>query len=766
MKPKQVAQDSALSEHRDDVQRLTPVEIDDFAELKKRGLDLRPLGRMLKRNILLIGGIVTLVTGVTLYSVLTSPRSYEGNFQILVEPVSSEAKLTDPSFISRNGEVNKQSIEVNYPSLLRVLQGTELMERIVERIRVRYPDVTYESLTKNLTVQRIGNTQLDSTNIIEVIYTDSDPEKVEFILSEISQGYLNYSLEERKNRIYGGVKFIDSQLPQLQQQVNILQGYLQKLQQQYRLSNPEVQVEELSKQVREIEAQKLNAQKDLQENRRLYQNLQQRLGLTPEQALAASTLSQEPRYQELLAQLKKLETQIAVESVRFTEENPYFQKLRQQQRNLSLLLNQEAQNIVGQKIPATGVNPQLLNFQDPTRLALIKQLVETANNVQVLESRLGAIAQSQAYLDEQVKQYPARMRQYNELQRRLEISTKTLNQFLLQRETLRVDAAQKEVPWEIVSPPRVPRDEKGNIIPAESDNKKKLAIGLVGATVLGLGAAAVKEKFRNVFYTSNDIENAINLPVLEVIPWNKSAQKLASSSEIFSPIEGSEEDGKFLAAFDSLYASVRFLAGAPKAQSLVVTSPTDGDGKSTVALYLAQAAAHMGKKALLVDANFHLPQLHTRLGLENTQGLSNLISTSEELSPQTSEIQVSRLQNNLFVLTSGNILPFSSKMLGSDQMQHLMEQFHKAFDLIIYDAPPVVGVADTFFLAEHTDGILMVVGVGKTQSSLVKQSLNRLQMLKLPVLGIVANHVETNKNKSSSQRDSMKAKSPVASHSQ
>jgi polysaccharide biosynthesis transport protein len=740
---KQESSALVISEHSDKFQQQKIVNADDFLEPKKRGLDLRSLGRIVQRNLLLIGSIASFVAVITLYSILVSPRSYEGNFQILVEPVSSEGKLTDPSFISRNRENAPQTQgDISYPSILQILQGNELLERVAQNIRVKYPKVNYESLRKNLVVQRIGENMLDSTNIIEVTYKDSDPEKVEFILSEIAKEYLNFSLEDRKNRIYGGVKFIDAQLPQLQQRVSFLEGNLQRLQQRYNLSDPESQVGELSKQVREVEAQKLDTQKNLQENKRLYQDLQKQLRLTPNEALAASTLSQEPRYQELIAQLKKIETQIAIESAKYTENNPSLLTLQQQQQNLSQLLNQEAQNILGQKLTAT-VNPQLLNFQDPTRLGLIKQLVDTGNNVRVLESRLSAIAQSEAYLDRQVKQYPATMRQYNEIQRQLEIATKTLNQFLLQRETLRVDAAQKEVPWKIVSQPRIPRDEQGNLI-AKSGNMRRMAIGIAAAVVLGLAAALLKEKYRNVFNSPEEIEDRINLPILEVIPANQTAVTAPNSLKVVGAIKETEEDTKFLSAFDSLYASVRFLAGTPKAQSIIVTSPAPGDGKSTVAMYLAQAAADMGKKTLLVDANFRNPSLHKKFGLDNVQGLSNLIS--QDVSSQSLLIQASPLQKNLFVLTSGKILPSSTRMLGSAQMQNLMEKFHQAFDLVIYDTSTLLGFADVPLLAEHADGILMIIGIGKTKRPLITQALLRLQMLQLPVLGIIANHADTSNN--------------------
>jgi Mrp family chromosome partitioning ATPase len=81
-------------------------------------------------------------------------------------------------------------------------------------------------------------------------------------------------------------------------------------------------------------------------------------------------------------------------------------------------------------------------------------------------------------------------------------------------------------------------------------------------------------------------------------------------------------------------------------------------------------------------------------------------------------------------------------------MQHLMEQFQAAFDLVIYDTPHLLGLADTNFLAAQSDGILMVVGVGKTNRSVVMQVLNGLNEFRLPILGVVANHVKQGTNSS------------------
>lgn len=726
-------------------------DTDEFDEPKKRGLNLRPVLRTIRRNVLLITGVTTIVGVTALYSGLLSPPSqvYKGDFRLLVEPITSEAKFTDPSVLSRDGGVSTTNT-VDYPTLLQVLQSPGLMSKIAKQIQARYPDVNYDSLSTDLVVQRIGTNLTDATKLIEVRYQGEDPKKVQFVLEEFAKGYLKYSLEDRKTRIGEGVKFIEDQLPRLQQQVDTLEGQLQALQQRYKLSAPASEGAQLSEQLREIQAQKLQAQREMQELNMLYANLQKQLELTPNEAIAASTISEDPNYQELVKQLKQVESQIAVESARFNEENPVIQTLREKQKNLSLLLNQETRRIVGQDIPSTVGKPQVPAFQNSVRQELIKQMVATANQAQVLKVRDRAITQVEALLNQQVQQFPAITRRYNDLQRRLDIATKTLNQLLIQRETLRVEAAQKEVPWEVVSAPRIPRDATGNPIPvADGSAQKTLLMTAIAGLVLGLGAAVLKDKYRNIFYTSEDIQDAIQLPVLGVIPVDKIAKQFPNFSAAVGSIEETEasycDPSPFLQGFNSLYTSIRFLASDPPVRSLVVSSAEPGDGKTTIALHLATTAAVMGQRVLLVDANLRLPQLHTRLGLPNLQGLSNLLS--QNLDP-LALIQRSPLKDNLFVLTSGQLLPESHTLLASTRMQHLMEQFQTAFDLVIYDTSHLVELPDANFLAAHTDGLLMVVGVRKTKCSVVMQVMNKLNTYRLPILGIVANYGKESTNSS------------------
>lgn len=737
------------------LQQLPSEDLEELKAPTPRGLNLRPLLRTAKRKSLLIGGIAGLAFAAALASSSRKPDVYQGSFRLLVEPVNSESKLADPSLLTRTDRGvlppgrSTEFFGLDYPTQLQILQSPKMLSAIAEQVKAQYPDFTVKKLKKGFTVQRIGEALVDETRIIEVTYEGNDPKQVEAVLEKAASKYLKYSLEERKTRIAEAVRFIEEQLPNLQKSVDSLQTKLQNLQQKHSLLDSKVQAEDLSKQVLVVTKELLEAQRQLQEQRTLYTNLQRQLDLTPEEALVASTLSQDPNRAALLGKLKELESKIAEESARFTLNSPNLQALQEQRQSLLKLVNQQTQQIVGRNRTDKLGNPQLQIFQNSVRLDLINQLITSANQMKLLEARALELTETKKTFELQAQQFPAITRQYNDLIRQLEITTQTLNQLLAQRETLRVEEAQKNFPWELIANPEIPRDADGKLSPVPKSPVKKLAIAILGGMLLGLGAAVLIEKYRNIFYTIEDIIDATEWPILGGIPLNKKRENLKKErltkwmklTRILPKLEGINHNSyNFLEAFESLYASVHFLYSAPPIRSLVVCSAGVSDGKSTIALYLAQTAAEMGQRVLLVDANLRSPQLHTWLQLQNNRGLSDLL-LNQKLVPNFF-IERSPESDNLFVLTAGQPLPDSPKQLASAQMHNLMEELQATFDLVIYDTPNLFSYTDASFLAAHTDGILMVVGVRKTKKSAVMQALNQLNTFRLPILGIVANYVE------------------------
>ena len=713
----------------------------------KGGLKIGVLLRTFQRRAWLIIGLFALLAGGTKLSELDNAPFYQGGFRLLVEPVSTQQKLTDPTAVAR-GQVQDRG-DLDYATQFEILTSPKLLNPIVEQVQKKYPKFGFGLLVSRLKLSRVSLEQGGDTKILEVTYSGYDPELVQEVLNVTSQRFLRYSLEERKTYIGEGVNFIEGQLKPAQDRVNNLQQRLQDLQQQYQIIDPATQGGALYTRLQETTNAQQETQNQLRELQAAYASLVTQLQLSPQEAIAASALSQDPGYQQLLAKLLELDTQIALNSVRFQPESPNIQALEEQKQSLVPVLREETRRILGGSLAQFADNPQVLSSQNQVRLGLIDQLVDTTNQIQLLEVRSQSLAQLKTELAEQVRQFPVLARRYAEIQRQLEISTRTLDQLLSQRETLRIEAAQSQVPWEIISEPGLPRDKDNNLVPVEQKSKKMFFAGFAGL-IAGVGAALLWEKYRDIYYTVQDVQDTVPLPLLAKVPQYTPLLKgadLALAGD--SVVDSSPESQEFWSAFESLYANLRFIFADAPVRSLAVCSAMAGDGKSTVAQCLAQTVAGMGQRVLLVDANLRLPDMHHRLKVQNAKGLSDFLT--ENVDP-THLIQQSPVANNIFVLPSGQPSLAAQRLLASNQMQTLRTVLEANFDLVIYDTPNLMGPIDANFLAAYTDGVVMVAAIKETKQSLFKQTIDQLNKFRLPVLGVVANHLDKKKSSASPRR--------------
>lgn len=180
------------------------------------------------------------------------------------------------------------------------------------------------------------------------------------------------------------------------------------------------------------------------------------------------------------------------------------------------------------------------------------------------------------------------------------------------------------------------------------------------------------------------------------------------------------------------------VAGDQPLRSMAVVSSGPSEGKSTSAANLAVVFAQAGRKVLLVDADMRKATVHRTFGLSNEMGLSNLVSGQQAAS---SVIQATDV-NNLSIITSGPTPPNPAELLNSRRMNVLMEELYQAFDLIIFDLPPVMTVADGLIIASKTDGTVLVIREGVTRKDSVLEAKNRLLQAKAHVLGVIYNGAE------------------------
>lgn len=688
--------------------------------------DLRQFLSLLRRRALVISGVAAMVMSLTIGSTLGQKPIYEGKFRLLVEPVNADnsiSSLADALAQQSNQIANRGSLD--YSTQIQVLRSPELIQKILQTLKLQYPDLDYASLVDNLIIVRPSETK-----ILEVRYRSSDPDQIQTVLEQVSAGYLRYSLLERQTNLRQGIQFIDEQLPGLQEHVDEIQAELQQFRQKYSFIDPDSQSGQISGRATAIEQQRLSIEQELAKAQSYYQTLQQATG-----SLAA--LNDATVYQQLIGQLRQVETQIAAELTRFQPQSLNVRVLKEQRENLIPVLRQEAERVVGSK------------------------QAEAATQIQILQVRSQVLAAAQAELDGSIKQLPALARRYTDIQRELQIATEGLNRLLANRQTLQVQAAQTEIPWQLIESPTLPQNAISPNIP------RSLLLGLVASSLLGVGAALLLEKLDDVYYSAEDLKEKTKMPLLGTLPYHRQdydTNGTASEPGILEQIQfrlgqiwravprplrsglrqteqpyryyGSYGFSGFSESLRVLHTNLQFLSTDRPLRSIIVSSALPGDGKSTVAINLAQAAVTLGQRVLLVDADMRRPQVHIRMGLENTEGLSNLISSDI---PLKSLLQTPIPLVEFAVLPAGPTPPDPPKLLAARKMQQLMREMEQSFDLIIYDTPPLLGLADASLLAPHTDGIVLIVGLGKTNRSALTQALDGLKQAKITILGLVAN---------------------------
>lgn len=165
-----------------------------------------------------------------------------------------------------------------------------------------------------------------------------------------------------------------------------------------------------------------------------------------------------------------------------------------------------------------------------------------------------------------------------------------------------------------------------------------------------------------------------------------------------------------------------------------VTSADIGEGKSSTACNIAYAMEQAGGKVLLLEADLRRPTLASKLGIARRPGVVNMLVNKEH---NSDVVQQSAAAPNMDVITSGDIPPNPSELLGSERMAQVMGQMKKEYDYIIVDLPPVTLVSDAVAMAKILDGVVVVVRGDHAEKKLLAETMRQLNMVGVRILGFV-----------------------------
>lgn len=402
------------------------------------------------QQIATVASVILVATCAATAKVISrSVPAYEGTFQIAVVPSHRSVHPAGvPQIEDTNQNIEIGRLTVNYEALVRALKTPRVINPVVARLQTEGIAVDYTSLANNLHL-----THQQHSRTIEVSYRDRDQQTVQRVLSQVAQAYLQEG-QACQTSACQGLQFIDAQLPQLQQRVKELQTKLQAFQQQHGVTNPVTQGQQLSFYTVEIAKQKAEIQVKLDQAHDQSKMLQARLGIETDKALAIALLNQDLAYRRQLAQLQSLESQLIQEFSQPQLRSDRIKALVESYQKQLTQLHQQAQAALAHQL-ANHADLQHALFNQPERLQILQQWIDTVYYIQILQMRQQTIAIIENYLNDRVKHWATLSEQYAEIQQELHVAEFRFNRYLAKRQTLQVKSEIQEITWNLISPPEI-----------------------------------------------------------------------------------------------------------------------------------------------------------------------------------------------------------------------------------------------------------------------------------------------------------------------
>ncbi|AKG21139.1 GumC family protein [Calothrix sp. 336/3] len=689
-------------------------------------IDLTKYWLILQRRWLPTLGIVGIALTMAFGYVLSIKPTYKAQGSILIR-TNRTSSLTGlggdigrlESLTQTNNPVETQAkIVASVPVIQKTIRSLDLKDN-------QGKPLTIEDLTKNIKVEVVKGSE-----VMQISFTHENAQLAANVVNQVMDNYITENIRANRAEAESARKFIISQLPISESSVRAAESAFRQFQERNKIIILQEQESNAVKMISSLEDEIAQAEIKLTEVNAQLDKLRSQAKIDTWQAVTLTELSKEPRTQQMLTQLREAETKLAVEQNRYLPGHPTLVNLQEQIASLKKLLQQRIKQVAGE---STKLSIQNLQIGD-VRYELIADIVKTERERVVLERKLAKQKSTWAKYRERANALPKLAQTQRELERRLKASQTTYETLLTRLQEIHVAENQNMGNARIISTALVP-DKPGN-------SRKLLILGGAGffGLLVGIIAALALDLLDQSVKNVKQAKEIFGYTLLGVIPqMNRSSKSSSGTTEIDRQIP--RVIGRDVPSFpmDEVYqmlqANLKFLSDR-RIKAIAVTSSIPKEGKSEVSANLAVAMAQVGRKVLLIDADMRHPIQHHIWGITNAKGLSNIIVDQVPFNTLMREVMP-----NLFVITSGVLPPNPVALLDSQGMESLVINFAQEFDCIIFDTPPLVGIADAAVLGKLADGILLVVRPEVLDLGSAQASKEFLQQSHQRVLGMVLNGV-------------------------
>ncbi len=358
-----------------------------------------------------------------------------------------------------------------------------------------------------------------------------------------------------------------------------------------------------------------------------------------------------------------------------------------------------------------------------------------------LRAQEAALEQAIAEREERIMALNEQGVQFNILRREFETNRELYDGLLQRMKEIGVAAGVQESNIAVIDVAETPNSA---FKPAMGKN---LAIASMLGLMVGVALALLLEFLDSTLRRTEDVERLVDRPVLGLVPLLRErdrdqGQRRRRAERALSHFSATHPGSSVSEAFRSLRTSLMFSTPEGMPRSVLITSASQSEGKSTTSANLATVLAQNGSRVLLIDADLRRPSLHKDFGKPRSPGLTNSIAQIEQggilETPAIHETDVERLS----LMPAGHSTPSPAELLSSERLAKLIADCRSIFDYVIIDAPPILGLADAVVLSRMADGVVLVAAAGHTGKENFRVAVRRLQQVQAPLLGVVLNRVD------------------------
>jgi polysaccharide biosynthesis transport protein len=349
-----------------------------------------------------------------------------------------------------------------------------------------------------------------------------------------------------------------------------------------------------------------------------------------------------------------------------------------------------------------------------------KRVEEDKANLEIISNKMAAIKAERNGLAQTYMPYYSLKSKFETLKRDRD--------FLVTR--LMVEETEKEQPMSNVVVVRDPgRAEKRPVSPKST---VIIPLGVIVGLIVGLGLAFFIEYLDTSVKTIDDVERALQAPVLGVIPQNVGV------------ILDEGRESPHAEAYRVLRTNLLFSRKNENWNTISVLSGGAGEGKSTTIFNLATIFAQNGQRVLVVDSDLRRPTLHKILHVSNTMGLTDFLLKQRTLEEVIQKTKVPTLD----FLASGKLPSSSMSILGSPQMKETIQELKRRYDFIFFDSPPLLGISDASVLASEMDMVLQVIQYRRYPQPMTLRAKQMILKVGGNLVGIVLNNINMSQDES------------------